>query len=62
MAQLAFDEYGRPFIVLKDQDLQERLTGTEAIKVSFVLTVIGSNLSMTLSSWFLKKITSFLAI
>ena len=33
MAQLAFDEYGRPFIVLKDQDKQERLTGIEALKV-----------------------------
>lgn len=32
MAQLAFDEYGRPFIVLKDQDKQERLTGLEALK------------------------------
>jgi len=32
MAQLAFDEYGRPFIVLKDQDKQERLTGIEALK------------------------------
>jgi len=31
-AQLAFDEYGRPFIVLKDQDTQERLTGIEALK------------------------------
>merc|ERR1712141_409837 len=31
-AQLAFDEYGRPFIVLKDQDKQERLTGIEALK------------------------------
>jgi T-complex protein 1 subunit epsilon len=31
-AQLAFDEYGRPFIVLKDQDKQERLTGVEALK------------------------------
>lgn len=32
MAQLAFDEYGRPFIVLQDQDKQERLTGIEALK------------------------------
>jgi len=32
MAQLAFDEYGRPFIVLRDQDKQERLTGIEALK------------------------------
>merc|ERR1712141_580234 len=31
-SQLAFDEYGRPFIVLKDQDKQERLTGIEALK------------------------------
>eukprot|EP00111_Clytia_hemisphaerica_P004394 TCONS_00012572-protein len=32
MAQLSFDEYGRPFIVLRDQDKQERLTGVEALK------------------------------
>jgi len=32
MAQLTFDEYGRPFIILKDQDKQERLTGIEALK------------------------------
>lgn len=31
---LAFDEYGRPFIIIKDQDKQKRLTGNEAIKVS----------------------------
>ncbi|CAG9805155.1 unnamed protein product [Chironomus riparius] len=29
---IAFDEYGRPFIILRDQDRQQRLTGTEAIK------------------------------
>ncbi|KAH7638539.1 chaperonin containing TCP1 subunit 5 [Dermatophagoides farinae] len=29
---LAFDEFGRPFFILKDQDRQKRLTGTEAIK------------------------------
>ncbi|KAK0085340.1 hypothetical protein PV325_005381 [Microctonus aethiopoides] len=29
---IAFDEYGRPFIILKDQDRQKRLTGTDAIK------------------------------
>ncbi|XP_053672348.1 T-complex protein 1 subunit epsilon [Anopheles nili] len=28
----ACDEYGRPFIVLRDQETQKRLTGTEAIK------------------------------
>lgn len=29
---LAFDEYGRPFIIVKDQERQKRLTGTDAIK------------------------------
>merc|ERR1712241_716494 len=32
MGSLAFDEYGRPFLILKDQDKQSRLTGKEAIK------------------------------
>jgi len=31
---LAFDEYGRPFIIIKDQDQKKRLTGVEAHKVS----------------------------
>ncbi|XP_044748500.1 T-complex protein 1 subunit epsilon [Coccinella septempunctata] len=29
---LAFDEYGRPFIILKDQDKQKRLSGLDALK------------------------------
>ncbi|XP_013176882.1 PREDICTED: T-complex protein 1 subunit epsilon [Papilio xuthus] len=29
---IAFDEFGRPFIILKDQENQKRLTGTDAIK------------------------------
>ena len=33
VGQIAFDEYGRPFIILRDQDKQERLTGLEAQKV-----------------------------
>lgn len=32
---ITFDEYGRPFIILRDQDSQKRLTGNDAIKVSF---------------------------
>lgn len=32
---VAFDEYGRPFIILRDQDRQKRLTGTDALKVIF---------------------------
>ena len=34
MGQIAFDEYGRPFIILKDQDKMKRLSGLEAHKVS----------------------------
>ncbi|KAH0549560.1 T-complex protein 1 subunit epsilon [Cotesia glomerata] len=29
---IAFDEYGRPFIILRDQENQKRLTGSDAIK------------------------------
>lgn len=32
---VAFDEYGRPFIILRDQEKQKRLTGTDALKVSY---------------------------
>lgn len=34
---IAFDEYGRPFIILREQDKQKRITGTDAIKVKFAL-------------------------
>ncbi len=30
---LAFDEYGRPFIVLREQDTKTRIKGIDAIKV-----------------------------
>lgn len=33
----AFDEYGRPFIILRDQFSQKRLTGNDAIKVRFFI-------------------------
>ncbi|XP_076049232.1 chaperonin containing TCP1 subunit 5 [Oratosquilla oratoria] len=32
MGQLVFDEYGKPMIILKDQDQQKRLTGIDALK------------------------------
>uniref|UniRef100_A0A8C5M2F1 T-complex protein 1 subunit epsilon n=1 Tax=Leptobrachium leishanense TaxID=445787 RepID=A0A8C5M2F1_9ANUR len=32
MGTLAFDEYGRPFIIIKDQDRKSRLSGLEALK------------------------------
>jgi len=31
---VAFDEYGRPFIILRDQEKKSRLSGVDAIKVS----------------------------
>lgn len=30
---IAFDEYGRPFIIIRNQDTERRLTGSDAIKV-----------------------------
>lgn len=33
LGTLAFDEYGRPFIIIKDQDKKTRLTGLDALKV-----------------------------
>ena len=33
---ITFDEFGRPFIILKEQETQKRLTGLEAHKVSGV--------------------------
>jgi hypothetical protein len=35
--QLTFDEYGRPFIIVRDQDRQKRLKGIDAHKVLFLL-------------------------
>lgn len=32
MGSLAFDEYGRPFLIMRDQENQHRLQGKEAIK------------------------------
>lgn len=36
MGSIAFDEYGRPFIILRDQDTKQRLSGIEAHKVKFL--------------------------
>ena len=35
MGSLAFDEYGRPFLILRDQEQQTRLSGNDAIKVKY---------------------------
>lgn len=34
---LAFDEYGRPFIILKEQDTKTRIKGVDAIKVFLII-------------------------
>ena len=31
---VAFDEYGRPFIILREQDKKQRIKGLEAHKVT----------------------------
>ena len=31
-AQLMFDEFGRPFILMRDQERQKRQTGVDALK------------------------------
>ena len=33
VGSLAFDEFGRPFLILRDQNNQNRITGKDAIKV-----------------------------
>lgn len=35
-----FDEFGRPFLILKDQDKKKRLTGIDAVKVSYLLNYL----------------------
>ncbi|XP_019871530.2 T-complex protein 1 subunit epsilon [Aethina tumida] len=53
---IAFDEYGRPFIILRDQDKQKRLTGLDALK-SHILAArqIASTLSTSLGPKGLDK-------
>jgi len=47
MGALAFDEFGRPFIILKDQDQQKRLTGNAAIKSHILAAKTVSNILRT---------------
>lgn len=41
---LSFDEFGRPFIIIKDQDKKKRLQGIQALKV-------GGRLGCTPAHW-----------
>jgi len=36
MGSLAFDEFGRPFLIMKDEENQTRVTGTDAIKAHII--------------------------
>lgn len=64
--QLAFDEYGRPIIIFKEQEKKKRLKGIDAHKVikiklihpsvlflSLVVTYIGSQSS----SWYFEIVS-----
>ncbi|KAK2713346.1 T-complex protein 1 subunit epsilon-like [Artemia franciscana] len=54
---LAFDEYGRPFLILKDQENQKRLSGVEAIKTHIMAArTVASTLRTSLGPKGLDKI------
>ena len=44
---LAFDEYGRPFIIIRDQEQKTRLKGLEAQKANILAARTVSNLLRT---------------
>eukprot|EP00826_Nyctotherus_ovalis_P044257 TRINITY_DN476_c0_g1_i12.p1 TRINITY_DN476_c0_g1~~TRINITY_DN476_c0_g1_i12.p1 ORF type:complete len:589 (-),score=163.97 TRINITY_DN476_c0_g1_i12:48-1745(-) len=44
---LAFDEFGRPFIILKEQERKRRLKGSEAYKANIIAATSISNLLRT---------------
>jgi len=47
MGSLAFDEFGRPFMILKDEMEQSRLTGTDAIKSHILAAKAVANILKT---------------
>jgi len=48
VGSLAFDEFGRPFLILRDQE-QKRLTGKDAIKVKKIIISFGHSTWLILS-------------
>jgi len=57
MGSLAFDEFGRPFLILKDEENQTRLTGTEAIKAHIIAAkAVASTLRTSLGPKGLDKL------
>ena len=51
LGALAFDEYGRPFIIIKDQDTKTRLSGLDALKVGLAqwLCMLASVANLTMN-------------
>jgi len=47
MGSLAFDEFGRPFMILKDEMAQNRLTGNDAIKSHIIAAKAVANILKT---------------
>jgi len=47
MGSLAFDEFGRPFMILKDEASQKRLTGADAIKSHIIAAKAVANILRT---------------
>ena len=44
---IAFDEFGRPFVILKDQSTKKRLAGIEAQKVVLIPSTVLVRVSFT---------------
>lgn len=40
---LAFDEFGRPFIIIKEQDAKKRIKGVDALKINIMAARTISN-------------------
>lgn len=47
LGTLTFDEFGRPFIILKDQDKKKRLTGVDALKSHILAAKAVANIIKT---------------
>lgn len=47
LGTLTFDEFGRPFIILKDQEKQKRLTGVDALKSHILAAKAVANIIKT---------------
>ncbi|XP_065280142.1 T-complex protein 1 subunit epsilon [Dermacentor albipictus] len=47
LGTLTFDEFGRPFIILKDQDKKKRLTGVDALKSHILAAKAVANILKT---------------